>query len=406
MKIISISLLIVLCVICLTLSSCFKWGARAFDRYPKETALDKTYHYDGKVIIIGAGASGLAAAKILERNKVDYQIIEATDRYGGRLKKNTILADFPIDIGAEWIHNLPPILNRLKGKKGDEVEEELIPYRLEKAYNWDGKNYKEVSKKKLDSNFDFFPESKFKNSTWYDFVNKNLAKEVKHKIIFNAPVTSINYSDDKVIVTTKDGKIHIADKVLVTVSIGILKSEAIKFIPDLGNKKKKAINRVDFFPGFKLIMKFSEKFYPDAIDCKVKKGEKTYYDLAFKKAAKSHIFGLLVAGSLAKDYYQLGAEEKIVSAALKELDQILDGKASKFYTGEYILENWGKHEFTLGTWTNASLNERFSLKALNQSLQKKVYFAGEIYDVHRQLGVPGAILSGYDVVDRLLEGVE
>lgn len=406
MKIISISLLIVLCVICLTLSSCFKWGARAFDRYPKETALDKTYHYDGKVIIIGAGASGLAAAKILERNKIDYQIIEATDRYGGRLKKNTILADFPIDIGAEWIHNLPPILNRLKGKKGDDVDEELVPYRLEKAYNWDGKNYKEVSKKKLDSNFDFFPESKFKNSTWYDFVNKNLAKEVKHKIIFNAPVTSINYSDDKVIVTTKDGKIHIADKVLVTVSIGILKSEAIKFIPDLGNKKKKAINRVDFFPGFKLIMKFSEKFYPDAIDCKVKKGEKTYYDLAFKKEAKSHIFGLLVAGSLAKDYYQLGAEEKIVSAALKELDQILDGKASKFYTGEYILENWGKHEFTLGTWTNASLNERFSLKALNQSLQKKVYFAGEIYDVHRQLGVPGAILSGYDVVDRLLEGVE
>lgn len=115
---------------------------------------------------------------------------------------------------------------------------------------------------------------------------------------------------------------------------------------------------------------------------------------------------MLVAGKSAKDYYALGSEEKIVASALKELDQILDGKASKFYTGKYILENWGQHEFTLETWTNAALNERFSLKALNQSLQKKVYFAGEIYDVHQQLGVPGAILSGYDSIDRLLRGEE
>ena len=44
-------------------------------------------HYSGKVIIIGAGASGLAAAKVLEQNNIDYTILEATNRYGGRLKK-------------------------------------------------------------------------------------------------------------------------------------------------------------------------------------------------------------------------------------------------------------------------------------------------------------------------------
>ena len=402
MKINSLSFFIVLCFLCFSISSCFKWGARAFENFPKETALDKTYNYDGKVIIIGAGASGLAAAKILERNNVDYQIIEATDRYGGRLKKNTTLADFPIDIGAEWIHNLPPILNRLKGKKGDEVDEELIPYRLEKAYNWDGENYKAVSKKELDSSFDFFPESKFKRSTWYDYVDENIAQEVAHKIKFNAPVTTINYSDNKVIIKTKDGNTHIADKVLVTVSIGVLKSGSIKFIPDLSDERKEAINRVDFLPGFKLLMKFSQKFYPDAINCKVENGEKVYYDVAFKKEAKNHIFGLLVTGNAAENYYELGTEEKIVSSALKELDQIFDGKASEFYSSEYIYENWGQHEFTLGTWTNAALNKKFSLKTLNQSLQRKVYFAGEIYDVHQQLGVPGAILSGYDSIDKLL----
>ena len=395
-------MIIILCLFSLTFSSCFKWGTRNFDNYPKETALDKTYNYKGKVIIVGAGASGLAAAKILERNNVDYQILEATDRYGGRLKKNETLADFPIDIGAEWIHNSSLILNRLKGKKGDEVEEELMPYHLETAYNWDGTKYKEVSKAARDGAFKFMPEYKFKNSTWYDFVDENFAKEVKHKIKFNSPVTAINYSGDKVQVTTKNGETLTADKVLVTVSIGVLKSNYIKFEPALNEEKQKAISAIGFLPGFKLAMKFSEKFYPDAINCKVETGEKVYYDIAFKKEAKSHILGLLATGSSAEAYYQLNSEEEIVAAALKELDQIFDGKASEVYTGEYVLENWGKHEFTLGTWTMAFESKKSIINTLNIPLQKKVYFAGEINDVHKQLGVPGAILSGYHSIDKLL----
>ena len=70
------------------------------------------------MIIVGAGAAGLAAAKILEQNNINYTILEATNRYGGRLKKDTTLADFPIDIGAEWIHSNPKVLNVIKGKSG------------------------------------------------------------------------------------------------------------------------------------------------------------------------------------------------------------------------------------------------------------------------------------------------
>ena len=74
---------------------CLNWAARATKYLPKETALHKSYDYDGKVIIVGAGASGLAAAKVLEKNNINYIILEATDRYGGRLKQDTSLADFP-----------------------------------------------------------------------------------------------------------------------------------------------------------------------------------------------------------------------------------------------------------------------------------------------------------------------
>lgn len=383
-------------------SGFFQWGSRAYHQYPEQTALDKTYNYQGKVIIIGAGASGLAAAKILERNNTDYQIIEATSRYGGRLKKDTTLADFPIDIGAEWIHNLPPVLNRLKGKKGDQVDEELIPYRLDEAYQWDGKRYRKVSALELDTLFEFMPESKFKNSTWYDFIDENFAKEVKHKIIFNAPVREIDYVGDKVQITTHNGDVFKADKVLLTVSIGVLRSNQIKFMPELNDEKKGGIASIDFLPGFKLLMKFKEKFYPDAIDCETETGEKVFYDVAFKKETQDHILGLLATGSSAETYYQLDSHEAIVSAALEELDQIFDGKASEAYTGKFILENWGQHEFTLGTWTQAFQSDESIVSILNQPCDKKMYFAGEIYDVHKQLGVPGAILSGYHSIDKLL----
>ena len=387
-----------------SMTSCLQWAARAENKLPEETALQKKYDFDGNVIIVGAGAAGLAAAKILEQNNINYTILEATNRYGGRLKKDTTLADFPIDIGAEWIHSVPITLNVLKGKNGTQIDEELIPYRLENTARWNGKEYKIVSTWENNFRYNFMPESKFKNTTWYDFVNDNIAKNVKDKIKFNSPVTSIDYSKKEVIVTTSNGEKHQAEKVLVTVSIGVLKSNIIAFNPELGPKKKEAIESISFEPGFKVIMKFKEKFYPDAVGIKVKNGEKVFYDMAFKKDAKSHILGFLCKGEEAKKYYSLGSEKKIISKIITELNEIFDGKASQNYLHEYRYENWSQYEFTKGTWTQAFQEKKSTLNILNQSLDQKVYFSGEINDPYKQMGVPGAILSGYYNIDKLLIG--
>jgi len=397
----AIFFVIVLFVISL-LSCSIKWAARAADKLPEKTALHKTYNYEGEVIIIGAGASGLAAAKVLEQNNVDYLILEATDRYGGRLKKDTTLADFPIDIGAEWIHSNPKVLNIIKGKTGNQIDEELIPYKLESGAKWDGKSLKPVSKSSLNFIYNFMPESKFKNSTWYDFVNENIAKEVTQNIVYNSAVKSVDYSGEKIVITTAKGQKYEADKVVVTVSIGVLKSENISFIPDLNSEKKKAIESITFNSGFKVALKFSEKFYPDAIECKVKSGEKVFYDIAFKKNTETNILGFLCTGDETESYYSLNSEQRIVSQIIKELDKMYGGKASQTYMNEYLFENWGQYEFTQGTWTQAMLEKKSNLEILRLPLDNKVYFAGEIYDTYQQMGVPGAILSGYYTVDKLL----
>src|SRR5690242_6287459 len=57
------------------------------------------------VVVIGAGASGLSAARALHRSGVRVTVLEARDRTGGRiLTIHDSVAGVPIELGAEFIH--------------------------------------------------------------------------------------------------------------------------------------------------------------------------------------------------------------------------------------------------------------------------------------------------------------
>lgn len=63
-----------------------------------------------RVVVVGAGIAGLAAASRLRAASIAYVVLEARDRIGGRL--HTIdLAGTPVDLGGSWIHH--PIGNPL-----------------------------------------------------------------------------------------------------------------------------------------------------------------------------------------------------------------------------------------------------------------------------------------------------
>ena len=56
------------------------------------------------VLVIGAGISGLAAAKELHQGKRKVVVVEARDRVGGRIWTDRDFAGVPIELGASWIH--------------------------------------------------------------------------------------------------------------------------------------------------------------------------------------------------------------------------------------------------------------------------------------------------------------
>lgn len=56
------------------------------------------------VIVIGAGAAGIAAARRLKRDGHTVMILEARDRIGGRINTDHSLSPHPIELGAEFLH--------------------------------------------------------------------------------------------------------------------------------------------------------------------------------------------------------------------------------------------------------------------------------------------------------------
>lgn len=58
---------------------------------------------DTDVVIIGAGYAGIAAAKKLHEANVDFVVIEARDRIGGRTQTQKLKSGATVDLGAQWI---------------------------------------------------------------------------------------------------------------------------------------------------------------------------------------------------------------------------------------------------------------------------------------------------------------
>ncbi len=65
------------------------------------------------VVVVGAGAAGLASARRLADAGVDVVVLEARNRIGGRTWSYDFGGGTTIDLGASWIHGTQPVLEDL-----------------------------------------------------------------------------------------------------------------------------------------------------------------------------------------------------------------------------------------------------------------------------------------------------
>lgn len=359
-------------------------------------------NFDGRVLVIGAGAAGLTAGHALKQHNIDFTILEASSRYGGRVKEITDFADVPIDLGAEWIHADPSILATLLNDRSVNAEIDIITYRPETMSLW--KNGK-LRRRNFFSNF--YSEYKFKNTTWFSFFDRYIVPGIQDRLVLNSPVGEIDYSGSLVRVTTTQGDVYEADKVIVTVPLTMLQNDSITFVPALPAEKRTALDEVPMPDGIKVFMEFSERFYPDmvmfegifgALDSSA--GERVYYDAAFRKDSRANLFALFAVGEPASVYANIETEEDLMAYILDELDEIFDGKASRFYR-KHVVQNWSKEPYIQGSYSHYPNYDSHGI--IQAPVANKLYFAGEAY-AESDATVHGAGESAYVAVEAIVSG--
>jgi lysine-specific histone demethylase 1B len=416
----------------------------------REKGLLKNIKYDGKVIIVGAGAAGLYAGYILKSRGIDFSILEASDIYGGRMGKLNGFADYPIDTGAQWMHGSNSIVADLvKAKKtnitldeteikywynnhivkslpnnpfifeGDNLPDiSFKDYAIEQGFNSDYENIIEAIagdqgasasllsaywNNKDEENWVSGDEDfKFKK-TYFDVIDEYIAQEVNGNIQLNTPITSINYTASKIILKDHTNNNYIADKVIITVPISILKLNEIKFTPDLPSEKTYAFSKIGMGPGIKVFLKFNNKFYEDVLYggsvCAA------YLDDTIGKNTTNNVLLAFVMGDQAAKLSALPDDVSITNVLLQELDIIYKGKATASFISSSV-HNYTKKPYIKGAYGYSSIGMGNARQIAALPVNDKLYFAGEAMNTngHHQT-VHGAIETGYKAAMDIIESI-
>ncbi|MBL4707596.1 MAG: FAD-dependent oxidoreductase [Flavobacteriales bacterium] len=415
----------------------------------KETLFPDS-NFSGKVIIIGAGAAGLYAGYILKSRGIDFKIIEASNRTGGRLGKKSDFADYPIDLGAQWLHGRNSILGDLSKSTGTKITKDNsdlvywfnnqitssisedvdsivssnsnLPdisfleyaqqqglgneykYLVEQIAGDSGADSSDISIKwnaveeegwnSGDTDFKF-------EESFFDLIDKNITEEIKGSIILNTPITKITYSGENVLLNDKFGNSYQGDKVMLTVPITILQDEDIEFEPALPQSKIDAFNKIGMGAGMKVFLKFSSKFY----DENIAGGEicAAYVDEVVGKNGSDNVLLAFVMGQQAEHLTSLGSDLAITNALLTELDAMYSGQATVSFINSHV-ENWTTNPYIKGAYSYSKVGIGNARSIAAKSVNNKLFFAGEAMNLngHHQT-VHGAIETGYREVINILK---
>ena len=208
------------------------------------------------MIVVGAGAAGIAAAAYLKRQGFSVIVLEAAAdvRKFGRVRKGDPFGlSSGIDLGAEWIHVGTKTTPRRGG--GFAGPNELLRALLRDLSDDVDKDF---SGKVIDDCDDTGTgDHRWVDYTWWDFFNDSIVRPNNLDIRRGMVVNKIWGKRGKQWVYGDDGSEFQGTYVLVTVSMQLLQDETIDFTPKwLPNKATRAIDRYTMGGGIKAWLEF------------------------------------------------------------------------------------------------------------------------------------------------------
>lgn len=340
-----------------------------------------------RIVVVGAGVSGLVAAYELRAAGHNVSVVEARNRIGGRVL--TIREPFSAAHSAEaGAARIPPHHDLTLGYAAH------FGLELSEFYPRDGLYVDRTSGTTALQSADAFRAQRpayRKIVGGSDRLTGAFAAALASTITVGDPVESITRDTTGVRVTTRAGTTLDADRVLVTVPIPVL--DRIDFTPSLSaGKNEAAAGGFGYQAATRIFLRTRSRFW-EASDLNgwgVSHWPEEIWHPTWDAPGPEGVLLTYVRGDRARGLDAL-AEEDRVEALLDHWESIFPGIRSETLDG--VTHSWQDEEWSRGSWAAPTAAEDAALGAQIAAAEDRLHFCGEHASGARGW-IQGALESG------------
>ncbi len=419
-----------------------------------------------RVLVVGAGAAGIAAARDLRAAGVSVEILEARDRIGGRVHTTSTWPDLPVDIGASWIH----------GHQGNQVTEWAAAagartlatgydsgeiyvaaalrgagLKAHDADRWEAyaaRALREAAKRDSDISIDaairalpefarlteteradlaFYLTGSVESewgadtgavSAWTVDDGREFGGEdrlfpggfsavLAHAaqglpVTLRTPVRQVRVDGSTVRVTTDAGE-RTAEAVVLTVPLGVLKAETIRIEPGWSASGARALEKLAMGVLSKTFVRFDAAFWPVDIDWHEYLGPRAGHWAEWVSFGKAGVPVILGFNSGSGGRRVESASAAAVAGEAHEVLRDMFGSAVPAPRA-VLTSTWSIDEWARGSYSfNAVGSTPADRSALAKSIGGRIFVAGEATEPDYHSTVHGAVISGRRAAAEVLD---
>ena len=417
------------------------------------------------VLVVGGGIAGLTAARRLTTAGLRVTLLEARDRLGGRILTHHT-ADFSVELGAEFVHGRPEEIFGLAAEAGIAIVPVEGQFRRKMKNNWAGadrlmskveKLFEEMPAGQPDRSFRQYLESadandevkqhalryvegfhaadpakvsvhsllrdakaeeaidgdrQFRIPGGYDALVRAMSEHIdssRREMVMNCAVTEVHWRRGEAVVRSAQAEFH-AERAIITVPLGVLKSDAIVFLPAL-KEKLSALKLLAMGPVVRVPLRFRTKFWEQ---------EPETAGMSFLFTDNPHFPTWWTSNPLpypmltgwAAGHHALALQGKthaeIIHSAVMALAEILEMQPAYIQKqlADAFVHNWQDDAYSGGAYSYTCVGGIDAARTLAAPVADTLYFAGEATNFEGYGGtVHGAIATGERAAQEVLQSL-
>lgn len=411
-----------------------------------------------RIVVVGAGLAGLAAAQQLQALGHAVVVLEARARIGGRIWTSTQWPDAPLDLGASWIHGLrgnpltelarlaqaallitrydssitygtqgkplhPTQLRRLDAlhqqvsralRKAQGAEQDRSVRAVVDALQPDSADTAEFRRM---VNFivngtiehEYAGSAQQLSAHWYDSARSfggddallaqgfgQIADHLAQGLAIETGrvVQAVHWGQTPVRVRTQSEE-YLADQVLLTLPLGVLQAGSVRMVPELPAPKQTAIAQLGMGVLNKCYLRFEKAFWPHGVDWLEYIAQRPGEWTEWVSFQQAARLPVLLGFNAAERGHAI---ERWTDAQM--VDSAMQTLRVLFGAKlpaplDYQITRWAADPFALGSYSfNALGSTPQHRQELARPIEARLFFAGEATEVNYFGTAHGAYLSG------------